>query len=195
MDPSITAIISKEWKQRMLIIVAVTAGMGGWFLLDGLLVYPKNNERYPVYAELEEQLGADTPEFQEAWKTTSAERGWADTKPKPIYTDGEIRTQVILAILMWAGTAAILVHFFRSLPRTTRLEGKRLVLPDGREIDITTIRAVSKKRWESKSIADVVYEPSPGEVKKFLLDDYKFIGAAEILQEIEKTLPTEDEPT
>ena len=49
---SITATVSKEWKRRMLIIIAVVTGMGGWFFFDGLVAYPRQNQRAAAYAAL-----------------------------------------------------------------------------------------------------------------------------------------------
>ena len=47
---------------------------------------------------------------------------------------------------------------------------------------------MSKKRWENKGIADLAYEAAPGKLQKFILDDYKFVGAAQILEAAEKSL-------
>jgi len=186
--------MSKEWKQRMLIVILATAGLGGWFLFDGLIAYPKSNERSAAYSQLQEKHGEDTPAFEEAWRAAAKENGWVEKKPKPIYEPGEIQTQILLATLTWLGTAACLFNFLRSLPTTTRLDGEILTLPDGRKIDIGTIRAVSKRRWESKSIADLIYEPAPGKPKRFVLDDYKYIGVAKILEQIECTMPEVTKP-
>lgn len=184
-----TAVVSKEWKQRMLIISGALFAMGAWFLFDGLVAYPNNNVRALAYAELEKLHGEESPELAQAWTQVAKENGWLEEKPKKLFTSGQIRTQVILALLTWGAAGATLLHFFRSLSQTTRFEGGTLHLPDGRGVALNTIRGLSKRRWQSRSIADFVYEPESGIPKRFILDDYKFIGVAEILKEVEKSLP------
>lgn len=190
-NPSITAVISKEWKQRMLLMTAIVAGAGCWFLYDGLFGYPKNNVRAAVYLPLRDSLGRDTPELEKAWEEEARARGWSDTPPKKMYSSGDIQTQIIIASLALLGAGLCARHYFSSLKTTTRLEDGKILLPDGRVIPLDKVRAVSRKRWKNKGIADLVYEAGPGRMKKFLLDDYKYIGAEQILLEVEKGLPQE----
>ncbi len=189
MNQPLTAVISKEWKQRMLLITLIITGAGLWFLYDGLFGYPKNNVRAAVYLPLKEKLGADTPELDKAWTEAARERGWSDTPPKKEYSAGDIQIQIGIAIVALLGGAAAATHFLRSLNTTTRLEDGKILLPDRRVIAIDTVRSVSKRRWKSKGIADLVYEAGPGRLKRFILDDYKYIGADKILEEVEKVLP------
>jgi len=184
---SVTAIVSKEWKQRIIIMMVVLTGMGCWFLFDGLVAYPRNNAWASVYFDLKEKYG-DTPELEKAWEAAAKERNWSLEKPKKIYSEGDIRTQIILAIVVLIGAGLVFRHYRKSLPLTTRLENGVIILPDGRQIELTQVRALSKRRWESKGIADLAYEAAPGRNKKFILDDYKYIGAAQILAEVEKVL-------
>lgn len=189
MTPSLTAIISKEWKQRMLLLILMCAGMGGWFLYDGLIAYPKNNVRAAAYFALRDDLGEKSSELEPAWLALARERGWSESPPKKIYSPDSLRTQLWLGLAALGVAAGIAAHYFRSLSLTTRLEDGKIFLPDGKKISLEQIRGVSKKRWKNKGIADLVYEPAPGRSARFILDDYKFIGAAEILAEVEKSLP------
>ncbi len=192
MSLSVTALISKDWKRRMWLMMAAAAGLGGWFLFDGLIAYPRHNQWASVYFELAAVHGKDTPELAEAWRKTSAGRNRPEDTPKKEYTSDEIQTQIILGALAWAAALAVFIHYRRSLPRLTRLEDGRIFLPDGREIPVSSVRAMSKRRWESKGIADFAYEPSPGRRGKFLIDDYKYAGADQIVAEIEKRLVPAD---
>jgi len=188
MTPSLTAIISKEWKQRMLLLILMCAGMGGWFLYDGLISYPKNNVRAEAYFALRDDLGEKSPKLESAWLALARERGWRESPPKKIHSADSLRTQLWLGLAALFVAAIIGAHYFRSLSLTTRLEDGSIILPNGKKIPIDKIRGVSKKRWKNKGIADLVYEPQPGQSARFILDDYKFIGAAEILAEVEKVL-------
>jgi hypothetical protein len=185
---TVTAIISKEWKQRMLIMMLVLGGMGCWFLFDGFVAYPRNNAWASVYFELVEKHGKDTPELDAAWAQVCKERNWSEEKPKKIYTEGDIRTQIILGIIALLGAGAVYRNYSKSLTTTTRLENGIIILPGGEQIALTQVRALSKRRWENKGIADLSYEPELGKAKKFILDDYKYIGAAQILAEVENVL-------
>lgn len=188
---SITATVSKEWKRRMMIIIAVLAGMGGWFFFDGQVAYPLQNQRAAAYAKLKEQFGNGTAEFEKAWLELRNEKGWSAKKPEKIYTEGDIRTQLILAGLCLLGAAGVLSHLLRGIPTTTRLEQNVIFLPDGRRIPLSKVRALTKKRWEKQGIADLAYEREDGSMGRFILDDYKYVGAADILAEVEKVLPAE----
>jgi len=188
------AIISKEWKQRMQVLSLALAGVGAWFIYDGFIGYPNNNVRAAVYEQLAAQPGKEGDGLQKAWADAARERQWSDDKPKPTYTAGDMRTQIILGLAAWLGAAACLFHYFKSLPLTTRLEGGVIFLPNGTGIALTQIQRLSKKRWENKGIADLFYEAAPGKTKRFILDDYKFIGTAPILDEVEKFLASQDTP-
>jgi hypothetical protein len=191
---TVNAIISKEWKQRMLIICAAMAGMGGWFLFDGSVAYPRNNVKATAYFELQDKYGKETPELKAAWEELRKEKTWNEKIPKKIYTEGDIRTQWILGGLTVLGAVGVFVYFLKCLPTTTRLENGVITLPNGTQIPIDQVSAVSRKRWENKGIADLVWEPEPGKYIRFVLDDYKYIGAATILEEVEKLLPAAEPP-
>lgn len=179
----------------MQLICLAVAGLGFWFLYDGLIAWPANNVRATVYFDLKKQYGEDTPELDKAWETTAQERGWKTKKPKKIYGPSDLRTQIIFAVAALAGAGFCVFHYFKSLPQTTCLEKGTLILPGGKMIDITKIRTISKSRWDSKGIADLTYETTGGNRVKFIIDDYKFIGGAEILAEIEKVfVPLEEAP-
>jgi len=191
---SVTAIISKEWKQRMLLITLAIGGLGCWFLFDGLVTYPRNNVKAAIYFELREKYGEDTPELKEAWEDVRKERVWNTATPKKIYSPGDLQTQLILGAVTLLAAAGMMLYFFRALSQTTRLENGVIILPDGKTIEISKVQAVSKKRWENKGIADLAYELAPGKSARFILDDYKFVGAAQILEEVEKSLKPPSDP-
>jgi hypothetical protein len=191
MPPTVTATISKEWKQRMLMITVIVAGAGAWFLYDGLWAWPQNNVRWAVYAPLKAQHGEETAELEKAWVEAARERGWSETPPKKEYKAGDLLVQKIIAAVAFLAAILCLRHYFTSLKTTTRLENAIIYLPDGREVPLDKVRAVSLRRWKSKGIADLAYEAEPGRMKKFPLDDYKYVGAEKILEEVQARLPRE----
>ena len=48
----VVARISKEWRRRMLFMFFMIAGMAGWFLYDGHILWPDEGKRYVEYAEI-----------------------------------------------------------------------------------------------------------------------------------------------
>jgi len=172
----------------MLLIVLIVAGSGAWFLFDGLVSYPGSNVRWTAHSELKDKYGDKTPELDKAWKDLTKQKGWDPTPPKKFYNSGDIHTQLILGGLLLIAGGLCAAHYFRSLPTTTQLDQGVIILPDGRKIALTKIVSISRKRWDNKGIADLVYEAGRGVNKKFLLDDYKYIGAEAILKEAESVL-------
>jgi hypothetical protein len=189
MKPALTAVISKEWKQRILLLILMCTGMGSWFLYDGLIAYPKNNVRAVEYFALRDNLGEKSPELETAWLAFARERGWRESPPKKIYSQDSLRTQLWLGLGALLVAGAVGIHYLRSLSLTTRLVDDKIILPNRKSIPINQVRGISKKRWKNKGIADLVYEPRQGQSARFILDDYKFIGVAEILAEVEKSRP------
>jgi len=179
----------------MLLMVLIIGGAGCWFLYDGLWAWPQNNTRWAVYAPLKDQYGKDTPELEKAWTAAARERGWSDTPPKKEYKSGDLRTQIVISIAAFIGAGLCARHFFASLKTTTRLENDVIILPDKRKIPLHKVRSISMHRWKSKGIADLTYEAGPGQMRKFVLDDYKYIGAEEILKAAQKVLPQAETPT
>lgn len=178
----------------MLLMTLIIGGAGGWFLYDGLWAWPQNNTRWAVYAPLKDQYGKDTAELEKAWTDAARERGWSDTPPKKMYDAGDLRTQILISIAAFVGAGLCAGHYFRSLKTTTRLENDVIILPDNRRIPLEKVRTISMRRWKSKGIADLTYEAGPGQLRKFVLDDYKYIGAEEILKAAENALPKAEVP-
>lgn len=187
-----TATISKEWKQRMLLMMLIIGGAGCWFLYDGLWAWPQNNTRWAVYAPLKEKYGKETPELEKAWTEAARERGWSDTPPKKEYRSSDLKTQIIISLLAFAGAGLVVRHYFKSVKTTTQLKNDVIILPNRIEIPLDKVRSIDMKRWKNKGIADLTYEAGPGQLKKFFLDDYKYVGAEEILKAAEKALPQTD---
>jgi len=183
-----TAHVSKEWKRRILLIALFILGASGWFFYDGLIGYPKNNERAEIYLPLKEELKEDRLKLEEEWSNIVEEKGWSPKPPKKIYSDQDILTQFIFAGVGFLGVIGTLVYYFWSLPRTLSYQDGKLTLPDGKVIDIYTIKNIDKRAWKSKGIAKVRYEAAPGQFVKAQLDDYKFIGTAEMLDDIQSRL-------
>jgi len=189
---SMSTHVSKEWKRRILLMALFAAGAGCWFLYDGAIGYPKNNVRAEVYLPLKEKYEDDPRELKKQWAEIVREKGWHPSEPKKIYGEGDIMVQYIIAVVCFLLAVGVVGNFFWSLPRGLRLEGDELILPSGKVIDIHTIRHIDKRPWERKGIAKGRYESAAGRQRWFKLDDYKYVGTAEILEVIEQKLQPKD---
>lgn len=178
----LTTTISKEWKRRMILITLVALGAGTWFLYDGLWAWPRNNDRWAIYAPLKEQFADQPDQLRKAWTDASREHGWSTPPPKKFYQPSDLLLQKILGSAALLAGLLCLVHYLRSLKTSLHMDDQHIHLPDGRTVSLEQIRSISLRRWRNKGIADISYDPGQGVTKKFPLDDYKYVGAEEILK-------------
>jgi len=190
-DP-MTTYVSKEWKRRILLMALFAFGAGCWFLYDGAIGYPKNNVRAEVYLPLKAKYEDDPRQLKKEWARIVQEKGWHPSEPKKIYDEGDIMVQYVIAAVCFLIAAGVLGNFFWSLPRGLQFENDQLVLPTGKTVAISSIRHIDKRPWERKGIAKVRYELESGRTSWFKLDDYKYVGTAEILEVVEKRLQPKD---
>lgn len=195
MSATVTTTLSKEWKRRMLIITLIAFAGGAWFLFDGLWAWPRNNERWEVFAGLRQQYGERTQELEKAWLAAAQERGWGNAIPKKFYGSGDLLFQKVLGVAALLAALSCLRNYFSSQNASLSMEDEVIHLPDGRRVPLEKVQAVSLRRWENKGIADVAYAAPDGTSKKFPLDDYKYAGAVDILKAVQKQLGEESSAT
>jgi len=169
----VEARINKEWAVRLIIIAVMFIGGGCWFLYDGAVAWPAENERYAVFQQINE-------EGERAWQEVFAERGWSTRNPPDQHSDTDIMTQFIIAGLCFP--IGLLALFWLGL------NARRKVVADdekvrfaGREMRYDAITDIDKTRWDSKGI--VVLESGEERMK---LDDWKFRGVGKVLERVEQ---------
>lgn len=171
---AVTAKLSRTWKRRFYLLIAFMVATAGWFFYDGLVRYPRLNEGYEKYRELESAGRADE------WKTVSAANGWPakpQTEPLDIgqqYFFGGVAGAIALGLAGW---------LILSMGRSVQSDETSIRGPTGKRVAFADVRRIDMKKWDSKGIAVLHYERE-GKVGKMIVDDYKYEGAAVILDEI-----------
>lgn len=196
----VTARLTKEWKKRMLLLVAFCLAGSGWFFYDGFIGYPKIAERYAEFDKLAQGLiekgEAQSPDDESvrlAWADRARELGWKVEKPKN-KTESDYLEQKYYGSALAMVALGLLVWFIVSSSQTILFDGKTITTANGRQVDIDSVVELDKKKWDKKGIAYAVYEEN-GERRKMTLDDYKFGGAVAIVEEIERRLADKNTPT
>ncbi len=189
-----TAKISKEWRERMTIILVLLAGSAGWFFYDGLVSYPKFNVKADAYAELVEIYKADEAQLEDEWKKLALERGWeVDEVPKKRKNEAQqFKWGTGIAIF----AAIFLLWMLREMTRKIvfdeeKFDGISILFPLISKIvpvEFSAVIGIDKRKWDKKGIAKIFYKTSAGTRNSVLVDDYKYAGSEEILFRCEKIL-------
>lgn len=178
----IVANPSGWYRAKMLLMGLLIFGyMGGYFLYDGFVGYPKQNAKYD---ELSAQIDrtADPAE-----KTRLVE------EQKKL---GNKHTETDLMLQRGIGIVGIPLGLFmigRALYVSRgkyRLSGDTVYVPGHPPVTFDMIRDIDKSKWDKKGIALVSYSASAGKVGTFKLDDYIYDRDATdaILERIENAI-------
>lgn len=191
------ARVSPIWKKQKLFVALFLLAAGGWFFFDGLIGYPRKNDRYREWKSY-------TDEGREAeWQSHAQQRGWKPSEwpdyvrehrleghlPKDVIGRDKIITQFVFASLGALLGTIVLIYWATQKGRVVRSDESAVHTPAGTRVPFGSITGLGKKRWETKGIAVVRYELE-GRKGQFILDDYKFETepTRTILEEIETTL-------
>jgi len=177
----------------MLFMFFMIFGIAAWFLTDGYIIWPAEAERYEDLLVVKEELEAagksvqeDSPELKIAWGQRAREAGYSSKMPKE-RTEGAIREQRVIgwALIVISAIFAGWIAWNHRL--TIRAEGETVIGASGQRVQLDSITATDRKKWDSKGIAYAIYEEE-GKEKRLCLDDHKFKGAEEILLEAERRI-------
>jgi hypothetical protein len=177
----IVTTISTEWKRRMLMQTAFCVGFGLWFFHDGGVTYPRHNERIAEY-QAAVARGEKTK-----WSDFAAKRGWAGQDHPAPYSSAELKTQFVLGAICVALGGATAAWCLLGLRLKMSSDGQTIIGPRGERVPLEAFVSVDKRKWERKSIACALYEQD-GQRRRLTIDDYKFVGAEDILKQIEEQL-------
>ncbi|MES2571277.1 MAG: hypothetical protein V4710_14635 [Verrucomicrobiota bacterium] len=196
------ARITSIWSNQKLLVVLLLIGVGGWFLFDGLVGYPRKNARYREWKSYKEN-GRETE-----WADYARQRGWnpqewpdyvqehhlSHALPEDTFGRDKIAVQLGIAILSGLTGLGVLAYWFTQRNRFLRTDENAVYLPGDRRVPFDAITGIGKKRWDSKGIAVVRYSVD-GRKGEFIVDDYKFDTNAshQILKEIEENVQRRDD--
>ncbi len=177
------ARIAPIWKKQKLFVAVFFLALGAWFWWDGLVGYPRSNERYQAYENHKKE--GRLPEWPEYAKS----RGWVEKQPETLYTREQIVGQYVYAGICNALGIVLFLYWATQIRRTLRTDEEAVYTAAGTRVPFSAITGIGKKHWDSKGIAKVRYQLG-GRQGQFIVDDYKFETepTRQILQEIEDHL-------
>ncbi|MBI5684229.1 MAG: hypothetical protein HZC54_04045 [Verrucomicrobia bacterium] len=178
---NIVTTISREWRNRMLIQAAFMVGFGLWFFYDGSVSYPKHNDR------LAEYKAAVARGETAKWSDFAAKKGWPGQDHPAPYSSAELKTQFVLGAICVAMSGATIIRFLIGRRQKMSSDGQTICGVRGERVPLEAFVSVDKRKWERKSIAYAFYEQD-GQRRRLTIDDYKFIGAEDILKQIEEQI-------
>lgn len=192
MDP-VNASISKEWRRRMLVLFVMIFGIAAWFLLDGYVIWPDENERYKAYAELRDRLiesgeisDEESHEMRIAWQKYAREADISAKIPKE-RTDAAIREQLVIGWTLTIISLTFAAWVAWNHTRRVRTEGDTVIGASGQRVEIDSIIGMDRKKWKNKGIAYAIYIEN-GKEKRLCLDEHKFKGTEAIILEAERRI-------
>jgi hypothetical protein len=191
------ARITPTWKKQKFFVAVMLIGFGGWFFFDGLVGYPRANERYKTWKKFHDANQDDQ------WYVLADKNGWKRNEwpdfladhhltakpPEVAYGPDKINGQYTFGSLGVLLGGIILVYWATQVRRVVRTDEEAVYTAGGKRVPFGAITGVGKKKWDSKGIAKVRYELD-GRRGEFIVDDYKFDTepSRKILAEIEEKL-------
>jgi len=155
----------KTWIQQKGLIPVFLIGFGLWFLWDGLIGYPRSNERWDAHERLKDKSGE--------WEKLCAARGWKTEPPHRRFEQSDIVGQYVFAGLTGAMGLFSLIYWLRARRSVLRSDAEAVFTPSGTRVPYESITQVDRRKWKSKGLATVFYSLN-GAKGRFVLDDAKY---------------------
>ncbi|MFA5189683.1 MAG: hypothetical protein WC740_03100 [Verrucomicrobiia bacterium] len=184
---NVVTTISREWRNRMLMQMAFCVGFGLWFFYDGSITYPKHNERIAQH-----QAAVARGETAK-WSAFAAKNGWPGQDHPAPYSSAELKTQFVLGAICVAAGSMTIVWLIIGRRKQMSSDGQTVCGVGGERVPLDTFISVDKRKWERKSIAYAFYMQD-GQRRRLTIDDYKFVGAEDILKQIEEQIAKKQPP-
>jgi len=169
---SVRAPISKGYIWRPGLIGLAALAAGGWFLYDGAVKYPRQQQMWQAHNQITREHVDDPIEAAKAWEDLAAANGWSSKKPVE-KTDTDIMTQKIIAGITVPVGLYFCVVFLTSRSKWVEADEQGLATSSGQRSAYESIISVDKSRWQSKGIA-VVHTKDNGQAGRIVLDDWKY---------------------
>lgn len=191
---NLTAKISREWRDRMIIVLIMLVGSAAWFFYDGAVAYPKYNVKADAYAEIQRVYQADEALVKEKWTALAIEKNWnAEGVPKKRKDEAQ---QFRWGSALLFVSVLFTLWMIREMRRVITADDEKFLgiartLPPFnalREIAFSSVIGVDKRRWDKKGIALVFYKDESGMRRSVIVDDYKYAGSEKILLRCEEII-------
>ena len=188
----VNAKSSREWRDRMVMILLMLVGSAAWFFYDGFVAYPKFNVKADAYAELKKVYGEDSKILGEKWKERAIENDWKIDDDVPEHRKDEAQ-QIRWGSGLLAAAALFLIWVIREARRVITADSekflgiKKAFPPFNSLVSVRfdSVVGIDKRKWDKKGIAGIFYREN-GAMKCVLVDDYKYASSERILEKCEQ---------
>jgi hypothetical protein len=182
------ARVMKTWIQQKGLIPVFLFGFCGWFLWDGLIGWPRSNERWDAHerAEKYKELKDKPAEWEAlcgqrgwkveappAWEKICAARGWTTEPPHKRYERSDLIPQYVCAGVSGAIGIFSLIYWLRARKMVIRSDTEAVFTPSGTRVPYGSITQIDRRKWKPKGLATVFYSLD-GAKGRFVLDDAKY---------------------
>ena len=169
----------RSWIQQKGLIPVFLLGFSLYFLWDGVIGWPRSNERWDAHERLKEKSGE--------WEKLCAARGWTTEPPHRRYSNADLIGQYVCAGVAGAVGIFSLIYWLRAKKMTIRSDADAVFTPSNKRVPYGSITLVDRRKWKSKGLATVFYSLD-GAKGRFVLDDAKYEPTAldTILEDIEE---------
>lgn len=178
---------------RYLAMGGIVFFMAIWFAFDGLIGYPREQQRSAAYEQLTNEV-IDAKDLTAKWRELARSKGWSvDTpKEKAADFDSKIKGQYVFGGLCFVMSIPFIVNYFRSKNRWIEETQDGLITSWGQSFKFSEVIQLNKKRWADKGIARAYYKQA-GADRCFVFDDFKYDRQplGEMLRQLEAVLKPE----
>jgi hypothetical protein len=186
----IRSISDKRYSRRFLLMGAAICGFSLWCLYDGLVRYPREQQRGLAF----DKLAADGR--QNEWDEIAKSRGWSASPPEEPLSAEDFQNKVWMQFAMAGLTAAIglpmVLLALASRGKWIDWNGSTITTSWGESFTADQVQQINKRRWQKKGIAKVTYQDGQSK-RRFVIDDFKFERPTmdRILYELEQRIDPE----
>jgi hypothetical protein len=177
----------------MLFMFFMIFGIAAWFLYDGYILWPDEAQRHVEYLEIKDTLieagdavDEESTSVRLAWERHAREMDYRRNIPKE-RMDDDIREQRVIGWVMMIGALLYGVWIAWNHTRQVSAEGDIVIGASGERVDINSIIAIDRKKWQDKGIAYGIYEEG-GKQRRLCLDEHKFRGCEAIIIEADQRI-------
>jgi len=159
------AHVTKTWVQQKGLIPVFLIACSLWFLWDGLIGWPRSNERWDAHESRKGTPGE--------WEKYCRERGWKTEPPHKRFEHADIIGQHVFAGLTGVIGIFSFIYWQRVRRSVMRSDQGAVLTPSGVRVPYENMTEVDERKWKPKGLATVYYAIN-GSKGRFVLDDAKF---------------------
>lgn len=150
----VVARAGRYYRNARYLMVALCIGMGGYFLYDGYVGYPKENR---------EEMAK--PENKDAYKD-------GQYIGKLPHSETDIQLQKLLGFALIPAAGLYFAYFMHKSRGAYQFDGQTIEIPGHPPFTLGEITKLDKKLWDRKGIAYIEYKTADGKQGRALLDDF-----------------------